>query len=151
MAGMFSKVKAPFGFGSRDENQDTQQKGEQGASLTTVLPTDEDRAALTLLIADCTELMRKSILDTFDASQTGQQYDTLINMEPVTGDEAITNPNIDPGTVDVNAMDKAKKELETREKEVNSAKVLELKKAALAYFDDWRDHVILRVGEVVNS
>ena len=151
MAGMFSKVKAPFGFGSRDEDQDTQQKGEQGASLTTVLPTDEDRAALTLLIADCTELMRKSILDTFDASQTGQQYDTLTNMEPVTGDEAITNPDIDPGTVDVNAMDKAKKELETREKEVNSAKMQELKKAALAYFDDWRDHVILRVGEVVNS
>jgi hypothetical protein len=151
MAGMFSKVKAPFGFGSRDGAEDTQQKGEQGASLTTVLPTDEDRAALTLLVADCSELMRKNILDTFDASQTGQQYDTLTNMEPVTGDAAITNPDIDPGTVDVNAMDKAKKELETREKEVNSAKMQELKKAALAYFDDWRDHVILRVGEVVNS
>ena len=150
MAGMFSKVKAPFGFGSRDETQDTQ-KNEQGASLTTVLPTDEDRCALTLLVADCTELMRKNILDTFDASRTGQQYDTLTNMEPVTDDEAITNPNVDPGTVDVNAMDKAKKELEAREKEVNSAKMQELKKAALTYFDDWRDHVILRVGEVVNS
>ena len=151
MAGMFSKVKAPFRFGSRDEDQDNQQKAEQGASLTTVLPTDEDRAALTLLVCDCTELMRKNILDTFDASQTGQQYDTLTNMAPVTGDEAITNLDVDPGTVDVNAMDKAKKELETREKEVNSAKMQELKKAALAYFDDWRDHVILRVGEVVNS
>jgi hypothetical protein len=150
MAGMFSKVKAPFGFGSRDEVQDTQQN-EQGASLTTVLPTDEDRCALTLLVADCTELMRKNILDIFDASQTGQQYDTLTNMEPVADDEAITNPDVDPGTADVSAMEKAKKELETREKEVNSAKMQELKKAALTYFDDWRDHVILRVGEVVNS
>lgn len=150
MAGMFSKVKAPFSFGSRDGAQDAQ-KAEQGASLTTVLPTDEDRCALTLLVADCTELMRKNILDVFDASQTGQQYDTVTNIEPVAGDQANLNPDVDPGTADVSALDKAKKELETREKEVNSAKMQELKKAALTYFDDWRDHVILRVGEVVNS
>jgi hypothetical protein len=156
MAGMFSKVKAPFGaFGSRNATQDDQKddgrNDEQGASLTTVLPTEEDRCALTLLVADCTEVMRQNILDVFDANQTGRQYDTLTNMEPVTGDQAMLNPEMDPGTVDVPAMDKAKKELETREKEVNTAKMQELKKAALGYFDDWRDHVILRVGEVVNS
>jgi hypothetical protein len=149
---MFSKVKAPFGaFGSRDTPQDNQKSEEQGASLTTVLPTEEDRGALTLLVADCTEVMRQNVIDVFDAKQTGQQYDTLTNMEPVTGDQAIFNPDVEPGTVDVSAMDKAKRELDAREKEVKSAKMQELKKAALTYFDDWREHVILRVGEVVNS
>jgi hypothetical protein len=152
MAGMFSKVKSPFGaFGSRDAPQDDHKSDEQGASLTTVLPTDEDRGALTLLVADCTEVMRQNVIDIFDAKQTGQQYDTLTNMEPVTGDQAILNPDVEPGTVDVSAMDKAKKELDVREKEVKSAKMQGLKKAALTYFDDWREHVILRVGEVVNS
>lgn len=152
MAGMFSKVKAPFAaFGSRDAARDTQKSDEHGASLTTVLPTEEDRCALTLLVADCTEVMRQNLVDVFDANQTGQQYDTITNMEPVTGDQAILNPDIDPATVDVTAIDKAKKELETRKKEVDSTKMQGLKKEALTYFDDWRQHVILRVGEVVNS
>lgn len=86
---MFSKVKAPFGgFGSRDGPQDARKSEEEGASLTTVLPTEEDRCALTLLVADCTETMRQNIVDTFDASQTGQQYGDITNMEPVTDDQA---------------------------------------------------------------
>jgi pimeloyl-ACP methyl ester carboxylesterase len=153
MAGMFSKVKGQFGtFGSAsDEVANAKKADEEGASLTTVLPTDEDRAALTLLVCDCTEVMRQNILDIFDAKQTGEQYDTVTNMEPVTSDEAILKPEVDPATVDAPAMEKAKKELERREKEVNSTKMQELKKSALTYFDDWRDHVILRIGEVVNS
>ncbi|KAM0720068.1 hypothetical protein Q7P37_004204 [Cladosporium fusiforme] len=151
MAGMFNKVKAGWGSSSsRDEGQ-AASKDNEGDSLTTVLPTEEDRCALTLLVADCTEIMRQNILDIFDANQTGQQYDDVQNMEPVSGDQVMLNPDLDPGLVDVPAADKAKKELESREKEVNSAKMLDLKKSALSYFDDWREHVILRIGEVVNS
>jgi len=158
MAGMFSKVKGQFGAfgGARDEaaNEaaaDAKKADEEGGSLTTVLPTDEDRAALTLLVCDCTEVMRQNVVDIFDANHTGHQYDTVTNMEPVSGDQASPNPEADPATVDESAKEKAKKELERREKEVNSTKMQDLKKAALTYFDDWRDHVILRIGEVVNS
>lgn len=152
MAGMFSKVKAPFGgFGSRDGSQDARKGEEEGASLTTVLPTEEDRCALTLLVADCTETMRQNIVDTFDASQTGQQYDDISNMEPVTDDQALVETDTEKENKDASAKEKAKKELQTRQKEVDSTKMQELKKAALVYFDDWREHVILRVGEVVNS
>jgi hypothetical protein len=157
MAGMFSKVKGQFGaFGGASdeatkEGANAKKADEEGDSLTTVLPTDEDRAALTLLVCDCTEVMRQKVVDIFDAKHTGEQYDTVTNMEPVTGDQAILSPEVDSATVDVSAKEKAKKELERREKEVNSTKMQELKKAALTYFDDWRDHVILRIGEVVNS
>jgi hypothetical protein len=152
MAGMFSKVKGQFGaFGGASdeatkEAANAKKADEEGDSLTTVLPTDEDRAALTLLVCDCTEVMRQNVVDIFDAKHTGEQYDTVTNMEPVTDDQATLNPE-----VDISAEEKAKKELERREKEVNSTKMQELKKAALTYFDDWRDHVILRIGEVVNS
>jgi hypothetical protein len=149
MAGMFSKVKGQFGAfgGARDEaatNEAANAKkaDEEGDSLTTVLPTDEDRAALTLLVCDCTEVMRQNVVDIFDAKHTGHQYDTVTNMEPVTGDQAVANPEVDSAT-DASAKEKVKKELERREKEVNSPKMQELKKSALTYFDDWRDHVIL--------
>jgi hypothetical protein len=157
MAGMFSKVKGQFGaFGganheATNEAANAKKADEEGDSLTTVLPTDEDRAALTLLVCDCTEVMRQNVVDIFDAKHTGEHYDRISNMQPVTGDQATLNPELDPTTVDTSAQDKAKKELERREKEVNSTKMQELKKAALTYFDDWRDHVILRIGEVVNS
>ena len=107
MAGMFSKVKGQFGAfgGARDEaaNEaaaDAKKADEEGGSLTTVLPTDEDRAALTLLVCDCTEVMRQNVVDIFDANHTGHQYDTVTNMEPVSGDQASPNPEADPATVD---------------------------------------------------
>ena len=110
MAGMFSKVKAPWGSSApRVDDDPNANKQEEGDSLTTVLPTEEDRCNLTLLVADCTELMRQNILNTFDANQTGQQYDTVTNMEPVSGEQIMLNPDIDPGLVDVPAVDKAKK------------------------------------------
>lgn len=151
---MFSKVKAPFTAASTNNDAPVEEKvkksDDEGESLVTVLATDEDRSALTLLVADCTEVMRQSIVDIFDANKAGDN-DPKTNLEPVTGNQALLNPELDPGTVDVPAMDKAKKDLETREKELSGEKMQDLKKAALAYFDDWRDRVILRVGEIVNS
>jgi hypothetical protein len=94
MAGMFSKVKGQFGaFGGASdeatkEAANAKKADEEGDSLTTVLPTDEDRAALTLLVCDCTEVMRQNVVDIFDAKHTGEQYDTVTNMEPVTDDQA---------------------------------------------------------------
>lgn len=155
MAGMFSKVKSPFATTNTSNDAPTEEKvkksDDEGESLVTVLATDEDRSALTLLVADCTEVMRKSIVDIFDAKATGNDDEQKTNQEPLTGDQALLNPELDPGTVDVPAMDKAKKDLETREKELSGEQMQDLKKAALAYFDDWRDRVILRVGEIVNS
>ena len=49
------------------------------------------------------------------------------------------------------AKEKARQEHERRVKELNSPKMQELKKAALAYFQEWQDRVIERVGEAVNQ
>lgn len=59
---MFSKISKTLG-GSHEQEQNE----DEGQSLTTILPTAEDRTELTLLIASCTEAMRTVIVATFDA------------------------------------------------------------------------------------
>ncbi|GAB1736073.1 hypothetical protein NU219Hw_g6124t1 [Hortaea werneckii] len=165
MAGMFSKASNAFSNAFSAEEK-VKQGDEEGASLTTVLSTAEDRSALTILVADTTELMRQGITDVFDANQTGKPEDMFANL----GDNAL--PKDDDGNVtekpqeedtkteedvakEQEAQEKLKekmsKELEARKKELSGPKMQELKNAALHHFDNWRESVILRVGEIVNS
>ena len=144
MAGMFSKLP----FRHQDEQSKQANEEEEGESLKTILTSQEDRSALTILVADCTESMRQSIIDIFDAKQTGTKSDLVADLK---GDKALGDPSLDPGKVDIAEQDKLEKELEQREKELSAAKFQELKTAALKHFDDWRSNVIQRVGEVINS
>ncbi|KAK3675149.1 hypothetical protein LTR78_005083 [Recurvomyces mirabilis] len=157
MASLFQK--AAGAFGSRPAEQ-VKQSDEEGESLVTILKTEEDRSALTILVADCTEVMRNNIVHIFDANQTGKTEDVVATK--LTGDDALSNPDVDPGTVDVVEQDKQKKavaqrqekmkkDLAQREKELSGPKMQELKAAALHFFDAWRTSVITRVGEIVNS
>lgn len=61
------------------------------------------------------------------------------------------NPEIDPGSVDVDQSDREQRLREQRQKELNAPEVKELKKASLEFFDNWRIKVMERVGTVVNS
>ncbi|KAK1062809.1 hypothetical protein LTR74_010004 [Friedmanniomyces endolithicus] len=143
MSAMFSKAPWTGVFASHDQPPQDQEGEEEGESLITILKTAEERSALTLLVADCTESMRRSITDTFDAKQTGKKSETTANLK---GDEASIDKSLD-----VAQQDKLKRELEQREKELSGAKMQELKEAALSFFDAWRDSVLSRVGEILNS
>jgi len=138
---MFSKLP----WGSQAESHD---QAEQEESLTTILSTPQDRAELTILIANCTETMRNVIAHAFDASQTGQREDSSADLK---GDAALADTQVDPAKVDVNAEDQARKDLAQREKEVGAPKMQELRAAALEDFDNWREAVLSRIGEVVNQ
>ena len=61
------------------------------------------------------------------------------------------NDKIDPGSVDVDQLDREKDIREQRERELNAPKMKELKIASLEFFDNWRMKVMERVGTVVNS
>lgn len=114
--------------------------------LGTILDTSQ-RAELTLLIANITEAMRALIEQAFNPSATLNQ--DLINPK-MSEDEKLMNANIDPGTVDVEAFDKERALLEAATKEVGSPEMKKLKETALASFEEWREEVVARVGEVVN-
>lgn len=134
---MFSKMPWSHSGESHEEK-------EQEESLTTVLSSQEDRTELTLLIANCTETMRKTIVDTFDANQTGHKAD-------IVRDPKGQNEWTDAVKADIAAQEKAQREQAAREKELSAPQMQETKNAALKFFDNWRENVISRVGEVVNS
>ena len=133
---------------NREKSPPTNHGEGKEESLTTLLNEDQ-RGELTLLIASVAAVMRKTIISSFDAS-AGISKD-LVQELTTSEDDKITNPNIDPGTVDVAKMDAERKLKEQREKELSAPAMKELKQASLKFFDEWRTSVILRVGEVVNS
>ena len=115
-------------------------------SLTTIL-TLAQRTSLIVLLAAATASMRDNISATFEAAATSSG-----NLSPdanFSKDEKIMNPNIDPGTADVEAHDRQRKMVLLREKELSAPKMQELKKDLLSWFDQWREAVIARVGEVL--
>lgn len=114
--------------------------------MSSILSTEE-RVELTLLIANITELMRKQITDTFDASMT------VVNQPQQALNPTDNNPNIDEAKPheETEEEEKARKLREQREKELSAPKMLELKKDSLDFFDKWRDSVILKVGTAVNN
>ncbi|KAI3337216.1 DUF726-domain-containing protein [Xylariaceae sp. AK1471] len=149
MASMFQKA----GDTLRGKPGNTSNQGE-GESLTTILETAEDRGALTLLICDITELMRKQLLDTFDANETGcQEPDLFAAQEDQSEeiDETGTSDYANQENRQQKILERQQDELAKRKKEVSEESMVELKNAALNFFDDWRDGVIMRVGEAVNS
>ncbi|KAI1812278.1 DUF726-domain-containing protein [Poronia punctata] len=147
MSSMFQKASDSL-KGKADSHDD-------GASLTTVLDTIEHRRALTLLIYDISELMRRQIVDTFDADETGaQKPDSSVGFadEPNETDETDETGGSAADDVERDSgKEKEERARKERMREVNEKSMVELKKAALEFFDDWRDSVILRIGEVVNS
>ncbi|KAI1376004.1 DUF726-domain-containing protein [Hypoxylon crocopeplum] len=145
MSLMFQKASTLLGGGNAEETK----QDEEGESLTTVLETDEDRSALTILVSDTTELMRKRLLEIFEPKETGTQGDHIVEL---------TYDNGEPTDLDKPGDDESKQTLEKQkaeaaklEKEVNEEGMVALKTSALELFDEWRDSVVLRVGEVVNS
>jgi hypothetical protein len=120
-----------------------------GEDLTTILDKSQ-RADLTLLITNVSESMRQLLIDNFDAS-AGLDKGLLNVGTGKTDEEKLMNAPADPATVDVGSYDRERKLLEQYEKDVASAKMKALKKDALKAYDEWRENVLQRVGQVVNS
>ncbi|OTA55278.1 DUF726-domain-containing protein [Hypoxylon sp. EC38] len=149
MSSMFQKAGAFLSGGNAEE---TEKQNEEGESLTTVLETDEDRSALTILIGDITELMRKRLIDTFDPKETGTRGHISMSTDDEDENAGLEKLGDDERKKEMQkVLEKENAELARREKEVNEEKMVALKTSALQFFDDWRDSVVLRVGEVVNS
>ncbi|PPJ54246.1 hypothetical protein CBER1_05123 [Cercospora berteroae] len=152
---MFNKISTPF---SNRANGGAGEEEAQGETLTTILSTHEDRTALTLLIADCTEAMKQNIEDAFDATQTGSNTSLVVedlrealpDVDAEASDEKVQSETED-AVQKQKELEKEQKELAQREKELAEAKSKELKSAALEHWDKWRSSVIQRVGEVLNS
>jgi hypothetical protein len=126
---------------SADEND--------GEDLNTILDKSQ-RADLALLVANVSESMRQLLIDNFDAS-AGLDKGLLDVGKGKTDEEKLMNAPAEPASVDVDSYDRERKLLEQYEKDVASAKMVALKKDALKAFDVWRETVLQRVGQVMDS
>lgn len=109
----------------------------------------QTRGDLTLLIAEITESMRKIISDNFDASTAA------LDEQREKGSENFKEENRDPSPekTDTSSHNNGENQPEMRPQEASASARRELKAEAeaLSYFNEWRDSVILRVGEAVNK
>ena len=127
---------------SKDQNDDKGKK--DGDDLTTLLDASQ-RSDLTLLIANCTEGMKKVLLENFSAT-AGLNSDLL--QENKTDDQKMMSADVN---ADVSAYDKERKLKAEIEKDLAASKMKQLKKDVLKAYDEWREQVLTRVGEVVDT
>ena len=125
------------------------QKDQKDESLTTILSTRNEQAEFTLLLHSCTSSMRKTITDAFDPRYSGAPSDSRFD-NPLSHGE-IEKKDLDLENVNVEELDKQRKEAEDRIKELSKPEVQELKKVALEFFDKWQESVLGRVGQVMNA
>ena len=118
-------------------------------SLGTLLTT-EQRGELAILIANTTESMRNDILKPFEVQDTPPKSTEALPKVPADELDLEGQPQ---SPIKLPPSDEAntKRLRERQEAELSAPKVQEFKTACVAYFDGWRDSVILRVGEVLNS
>lgn len=130
-------------------NSKKESSNSEEQDLTTLLTTDE-RADLTLLVANITEVMRKQLVETFDSSL---QNPIKRKEPPKVPKDANEKANVDESKKQEETEEEKKdrKLREKREKELSAPKLLELKKDSLEFFHKWQMNIISRVGEAVNS
>ncbi|PYH44188.1 DUF726 domain protein [Aspergillus saccharolyticus JOP 1030-1] len=137
-----------FVFGSGQATPPAPSPSDRGADLTTILDRPQ-RADLTVLVGEAIEQMRNGIVAGFHVAPPALQA-TAPDFSAHEEDEEGTDPLFDPLEHLVDEGEDGSPNERVPSEVKSSAKDLQLEAKALAGFDDWRDTVLLRIGEVVN-
>ena len=131
-------------FSSSDEAPPSYSESQSHVSLTDILPTQELRTELALLILLCTDAVREDVLATFELTSE------LASTSPSRSSHIQDLLSIDgPHQGASDAEEKHDRRLR-REGELESSQLQGLRRASLLYFDGWRAKVLKRICEVVN-
>ncbi|KAK8050978.1 hypothetical protein PG993_002363 [Apiospora rasikravindrae] len=155
--------------GGRHDGQDHDEKPKEEQSLTTILSTREDRASLLLLVVECMEAMRQQLVNNFEVGDVAEadptklelsaqsQTELNVSAEKAADQPAEQKPAEEEAAVgkEDSSEEKARKQAQKRREQLTKALAKEdfvaLKKSSIAHFDQWRDSVLERVGEIVNQ
>ncbi|KAF7885030.1 hypothetical protein EAF00_010848 [Botryotinia globosa] len=118
------------------------------------------RRALNILIGSITEHMRKTITDSF-SNPSNQPNSNLNNNIPGPHPNVSSHPTAhysntsSPASTPTSEIDletAQQRRLEARlNQNLSTPKLKALEKAALEYFDSWRDSIITQLGKILNS
>lgn len=150
---MFKNLKEKHAslFDSKPKQPEPTAGSDGGQDLTSILDRSQ-RADLTVLVAEIVESMRVGVLEVFEdpsnpsinnASPTEKSPDP----QDGGGEEAPPLPTR-PG---VGSPGKTGRQQPSKAGPQNGAAKVRARKRALSHLDDWRDSVLLRIGEVVNK
>ncbi|KAJ5984234.1 hypothetical protein N7481_006333 [Penicillium waksmanii] len=145
---MFKNLKEKHA-GLFESKKPEDSKSNDGQDLTSILDRSQ-RADLTVLVAEIAESMRVGLLEVFENPQKISQNDTPPSRTPVREESDESALSLPPRPQGTSPSDKAvkRKPAPTPEKAAFPPRARE---AALSQFEDWRDAVLLRIGEVVNK
>ncbi|KAL9044185.1 MAG: hypothetical protein Q9214_002658 [Letrouitia sp. 1 TL-2023] len=115
-------------------------------SLTSLLPTPPLRAELALLIALCTDDIRRHAANNFLLPDTYAPSSHPSNTSPSRPEESLIN--FDDPESDTNIeMERKRRQ---RHEDLSSPRMQGMRRATLSFIDSWRIGVLRRVGEVLN-
>jgi hypothetical protein len=154
VAAMFKNLKEKQAalFNSKQSNNNASES-DRGQDLSSILDRSQ-RADLTVLVAEVAESMRISILETFDNQNPNLKPDSKtepstssITRKPLPTEETDEEtPTLPPRPSNATAGKSGSPHTGASKPLKPQAKV-----TALSIFEDWRDSVLLRIGEVVNK
>ncbi|KAJ5190906.1 uncharacterized protein N7498_009891 [Penicillium cinerascens] len=144
---MFKNLKEKHGnlFESKKSNEPAE--SERGQDLTSILDRSQ-RADLTVLVAEIAQSMRIRILEIFENTKEPSGNDSSRNRRPSGQDDDGAAPTLPP------RPDGAKSPPVNRNQQAAARTArakARAKERTLSHFEDWRDAVLLRIGEVVNN
>ncbi|KAI4171700.1 MAG: hypothetical protein LQ346_008722 [Caloplaca aetnensis] len=116
-------------------------------SLTSLLPTPGLRAELALLVALCTDELRRNVLGNFPEATTATAHHPSSSSIGLIDDNLI-DLTADDSTESLTAA--ADYRRRQRDENLASPEMQELKRATLKFFDAWRLGVLRRLGEVLS-
>ncbi|KAJ5093724.1 hypothetical protein N7456_009585 [Penicillium angulare] len=128
---------------------------DRGQDLTSILDRSQ-RADLTVLVAEIVESMRIKILENYESSNESPETNSNSPQVP-SNDEHDDEPNDEPKPSlpprpQQDSPQTDDKSPQPSKSDIKKAALkVRAKKSALSHFEDWRDSVLLRIGEVVNK
>ncbi|OOQ90246.1 DUF726 domain protein [Penicillium brasilianum] len=153
------KAKNVSLFESKQSKPPTAAGSDRGQDLTSILDRSQ-RADLTVLVAEIAESMRVGLLEIFDSPEpvsTTNEYSPSQSPSPEKNEEEApplpTRPQEDSSPASgesATPRDQQQRPTPRRNATAAAAKA-RAKKRTLAHFENWRDAVLLRIGQVVNK
>ncbi|KAF2258550.1 DUF726-domain-containing protein [Lojkania enalia] len=123
---------------------------DEGASLTSVLPTPQLRVELALLVLLCTDAMRGDLIATFDPDKTHESTSSTGPLpKPPTANKSPPQDLISFDAPEDEVAMVTERARAARQQEVQSTQMQGLRRSALTFFDKWRAGVMHRVCDVL--
>ena len=121
----------------------SQETPDNDASLTTILSTPEMRAEYILVAMLHADSMCDELAAAFEASRVASQSQS--RLDPASHHTEDTPPTYDSAT-----SGRGRYDYDRRAEELEDPKLQQLKKAAIAYYKNWRVRVLKRMGEALD-